>query len=161
MTEREVINYWKGRCFGCSTTNEHGLKLRFWFSQQGCVTKCVIPDYLCGIGGLVHGGMIYLLMDEVCEWTIISRLGRFGVTLEMKVRYLSPAEVNTEIVVEGQIISHDDRNAVMRATVHSLDGKLLAESQSKWMFPSLSSLSKIGKVDESMLREFMTHYPQI
>ncbi|MBM4449464.1 MAG: PaaI family thioesterase [Chloroflexi bacterium] len=99
-------------------------------------------------------------MDEVCEWTIISRLGRFGVTLEMTVRYLSPAEVNTEIVVEGQIISHDDRNAVLRATVHSLDGKLLAESQSRWMFPSLSSLAEIGKVDESMLREFMTHYPQ-
>ena len=160
MTEREVINYWKGRCFGCSTTNERGLKLRFWFSEQGCFTKCVIPDYLCGIGGLAHGGILYLLMDEVCEWTIISRLGQFGVTLEMTVRYLSPAEVNTEIVVEGQIVSHNDRNAAMRATVHSLDGKLLAESQSKWMFPSLSSLAKIGKVDELMLREFMTHYPQ-
>jgi len=75
MNEQEVINYWKGRCFGCSTTNERGLKLRFWSSEQGCFTKCVIPDYLCGIGGLAHGGIVYLLMDEVCEWTIISRLG--------------------------------------------------------------------------------------
>ena len=160
MNEREIINYWKGRCFGCSTTNERGLKLRFWFSEQGCFTKCTIPDYLCGIGGLAHGGIIYLLMDEVCEWTIISRLGRFGVTLEMTVRYLNPTEVNTEIVVEGQIVSHDDRNGVLRATVHSLDGKLLAESQSKWMFPRLSTLAKIGNVEESMLREFLANYPQ-
>jgi acyl-coenzyme A thioesterase PaaI-like protein len=108
---------------------------------------------------LAHGGIVYLLMDEVCEWTIISRLGRFGVTLEMTIRYLGPTEVNTEIVVEGQIVSHDDRNGVLRATVHSLDGTLLAESQSKWMFPSLSSLARIGKVDESMLRDFLANYP--
>jgi len=160
MNEREIINYWKGGCFGCSTTNERGLKLRFWFSEQGCFTKCKIPDYLCGIGRLAHGGIIYLLMDEVCEWTIISRLGQFGVTQEMTVRYLSPTEVNTEIVVEGQIVSHDDRTSVLRAIVHSADGTLLAESQSKWAFPRLSTLAKIGKVEESVLREFLSHYPR-
>lgn len=161
MNDQEVINYWKGLCFGCSTTNEHGLKLRFWFSEKGCYTRCTIPDYLRGIGGLAHGGMIYLLMDDVCEWTVISRLGRFGVTREMTIRYFNPVAVNTEIIVEAQVVSHDVRNADMRATVHSLEGKLMAESNSKWMFPSLSSLAKIGKVDEAMLSEFMTHYPQV
>jgi acyl-CoA thioesterase FadM len=160
MNEREVINYWNGRCFGCSPTNPHGLKLHLWYSEHGCFTRYRVPDYLCGIDGLAHGGIIALLIDEVSEWTLIALLGRFGVTTDMTIRYLNPAEINTEIIVEGQIVSHDDRNAILHTTVHSVEGKLLTEGQSQWMFPSLSSLAKIGKVDESILREFLAHYPQ-
>jgi len=160
MSEREIINYWNGKCFGCSPTNPHGLKLRLWYSDRGCFTRYVVPDYLCGFDGLVHGGILALLIDEVSEWTVISLLGRFGVTTEMTIRYLNPADICTEITIEGQILNHDDRNGILQTVVHSADGKLLAECRSKWIFPGLSTLAKIGKFEESMLNEFLSHYPQ-
>ena len=160
LIPREIPNHWRGSCFGCSRTNTYGLQLRFWLSDQGCFTKCTIPDHLCGIDGLVHGGILATLLDEVGEWTVISRLGRFGMTREISIRYLKPVQTNTELLVEGQIISHDDRNGDLRGTIHSVDGTLLTESESKWIFPSLYSIAKTAKVEESVLQEFLLKYPR-
>lgn len=159
MSEREVPNYWPGRCFGCSTTNPHGLHLRFWYSERGCFTRCTIPDYLCGIEGIVHGGILALLLDEVAEWTIIARLGRFGMTRSISIRYFRAARTDTEITVESQIISHDNKNAVQQSTIHTADGTLVAESTSEWILPSPSVLARVGNADEAMLQEFLAKYP--
>jgi uncharacterized protein (TIGR00369 family) len=106
----------------------------------------------------VHGGILAALMDEVGEWSIISRLGLFGITCEISIRYLKPVPTNTELLVEGQIISHDDRNGVLRSTIRSVDGTLLAESESKWIFPGLSTIAKITEVEEPILQEFLSNY---
>ena len=158
MSEREVPNYWPGRCFGCSKTNPHGLHLRFWYSKNGYFTRCTIPEYLCGIEGVVHGGILALLLDEVAEWTIIAHLGRFGITRSISIRYFKAAKTDTEIIVESQIISHDDRNAVQRSTIHTADGTLLAESTSDWMLPSPSVLAGVGSADRATLEEFLAKY---
>ena len=158
MNEREIPNYWQGNCFGCSRTNTHGLQLRFWLSEHGCFTKCTIPDSLCGLDGLVHGGIIALLLDELAQWTMIGRLGRMGLTREISVRYLKPVLTNTEIIVEAQIISQDDKEVVLRSTIHTIDHVLLAEGESKWLLASLSTIAKISNVDESTLKEFLTKY---
>ncbi|NIQ37507.1 MAG: PaaI family thioesterase [Proteobacteria bacterium] len=159
MDEREIPNHWKGRCFSCSQTNTKGLGLRFWLSEHGCYTRCTIPEYLCGIDGLAHGGMIALLFDEVAEWTMIGRLGKMGMTREISVRYLKPVPTNTEILVEGQIINQNDKNVVVRSTIHSADDELLAESESNWVLASLSTIAKLSAVDELTLQEFLAKYP--
>ena len=158
MSEHEVPNYWPGRCFGCSTTNPHGLHLRFWYSEQGCFTKCTIPDYLCGIDGIVHGGILALLLDEVAQWTNIARLGRFGMTRNISIRYLKPVKTNTEITVESQIISQDERNAVQQSTIRSADGTLAAESRSEWSLPKVSMVASVTSVDEATLQQFLAKY---
>jgi acyl-CoA thioesterase FadM len=94
----------------------------------------------------------------VAAWTIIAHLARLGITREISIRYLKPVPTNTELVVEGQIVSHDEKSAVLRSTVHSAGGRLLAESESKWMFPRLSGIAKIARVDESMLQQFLARY---
>jgi hypothetical protein len=58
MVDQEVPNHWQGNCFGCSTVNASGLGLRFYLSENGCYTKCAVPDHLCGIDGLVHRSTI-------------------------------------------------------------------------------------------------------
>ena len=158
MSEREVPNYWLGGCFGCSTTNPHGLHLRFWYSEKGCFTRCTIPDYLCGIDGVVHGGILALLLDEVAQWTNIARLGRFGMTRNISIQYLKAVRTNTEITIESQIISQDDKNAVQRSTIHSADGTLVAESRSEWMLPKLPVIARVTSADEATLQEFLAKY---
>jgi uncharacterized protein (TIGR00369 family) len=110
---------------------------------------------MCGFDGLVHGGIIATLLDEVGAWTIISTLGRFGITREISIRYLKPAPVNTEIIAEGRIISQDEKNAVLHTTIHSNDRALLAEGESKWVFAKLSTIANISGFDESTLKHFL------
>ena len=159
MNEREIPNYWTGQCFGCSRTNSQGLGLRFWLSEQGCYTRCTIPDYLCGFDGLAHGGIVAFLLDEVAQWTMIAGLGRMGLTREISVRYLKPVPTNTEILAEGQIVNQDDKNVVLRSTIHSTDDVLLAEAESSLVLASISTIAKISNVDEMTLQKFLSRYP--
>ena len=158
---QEIPNHWKGHCFGCSTANSHGLGLHFYLSENenGCYTKCKIPDYLCGVDGIVHGGLTALLLDEVSQWAMIGRIGKMGLTRELTVRYLKPVPTNTEIVVEAKIGTQDEKNTVLHSAVRSVDGEVLAEGESKWMMANLSLIAKVSKLDESQLREFLAHYP--
>ncbi|MDH4260817.1 MAG: PaaI family thioesterase [Gammaproteobacteria bacterium] len=158
MNSHEIPNHWTGQCFGCSRTNAHGLQLHFWLSDRGCFTKCVIPDYLCGIDGLVHGGIIALLLDEVAQWTLIGRHAKFGVTREISVRYLKPVPTNTELLVEAQIVNRDDKNVVLRSTICITPDVPLAEGESKWLLVNPSTVAKLSAVDESTLRRFLSQY---
>jgi uncharacterized protein (TIGR00369 family) len=156
MIEREIPNYWKGQCFGCSRTNTRGLGLRFWHLEQGCYTRCSIPDYLCGMDGLAHGGIIAFLLDEVAQWAMIAHIGRMGLTREIAVRYLKPVPTDTEVVVAGKIITQDGKEVEVRSTMHSNDNLLLAESKSKWHLARISTIAKMSKVDELTLQNFFS-----
>ena len=151
----EIQGRWPGSCFGCSPTNPHGLQLRFRRVEQGCATRCAIPDKLCGFDGLVHGGIIATLLDEAAAWALIAHLGRLGLTREMTTRYFKPVPTNTDIVVEGRILSHDTHNAVIRSSIHAADGTLLAEAESKWAFAKLSRIASIAGVEEKILQQFL------
>ena len=159
VNQLKVPRYWPGNCFGCSPTNAQGLQLRFWVSEQGCFTQCTIPDHLCGFDGLVHGGIIATLLDEVAAWTIIAHLGRIGVTREMLTRFLKPVPTNTELVVEGRVINHDERSADLHSTIRSADGTLLAEGESKWVLPRLSTIASLLGIDEQVVQKFLGTSP--
>ena len=155
----EIPNHWKGQCFGCSTTNSHGLGLRFYLSENGCYTKCTIPDYFCGVDGVAHGGMIALLLDEVSQWAMIGRMGKMGLTREITVRYLRPVPTGTEIIVEARIGAQDEKNTVLHSAVRSTDKVLLAEGESRWTMAKPSVIAKVSKLSESQLNEFLAAYP--
>ncbi len=158
LNEHEIPNYWTGNCFGCSRKNTEGLNLRFWLTEKGCYTRCAIPDHLCGIDGVVHGGILTLVLEEVAQWTIISHFGKFGLTREITVRYLKPVPTNTEILVEAEITNQSERNILFRSTVHSSEGELLTESESNWMFASPAALSRATGFDEFRLQAFLAKY---
>jgi len=159
MNGKEVPNHWGGKCFGCSKTNAHSLGLRFWLSDQGCYTRCAIPDFLCGFDGLVHGGIIAFLLDEVAQWTMISRIGRVGLTREITVRYFKPVPTNTEIVVEGKITHQKGKNVILNSTICSDDHALLAASESSWFLANLAIIAEVSGVDEFTLQAFLSNYP--
>jgi uncharacterized protein (TIGR00369 family) len=155
MTPPKISPTWPGACFGCSPDNPQGLKLHFTPTDEGCITRCTIPVALCGFDGLVHGGIIATLLDEVAGWTIFTRLGKLGVTREMTTRYLKPVPIGEEVVVEGKIVSFDERNAMVRSTVAAADGTVLAEGDSSWAFPRLSRMAALAGVPEETLQHFL------
>ena len=159
ITLREVPKYWDGNCFGCSQTNPIGLRLRFWISEDGCLTRCTISDEMSGFTGITHGGIISTLIDEVCGWTIITHMGgRLGFTSEMAVRYIKPVPTNAEIIVKGRIIEENGKYVRVSASIKSSDDVLLAEGECKYVIPSPAALAKLGNIDTADLQEFMDAY---
>ena len=123
--------------------------------ELGCVARCTIPHWMCGFDGLVHGGIIATLLDEAAAWACIAHLGRLGLTREMTTRYLKPVPTNTEILLEGRVVSHETHSAGIRSSIHSADGALLAEAESSWAFARLSRIASVAGVDEKILQQFL------
>ncbi len=154
FNEIPKVNF--SNCFGCSPSNSHGLKLRFWLSDKGCIkSRCVIPSHFCGFDGLAHGGIIATLLDEIAAWTNFVHLQRIGVTLEASIHYFKPVPTDTEILIEGNLIQNDEKKSIINSTIHSSEGTLLAEAKSTWLLPSSSTIAKMTGVDESEIQKMI------
>jgi len=147
----EIPNVWEFNCFGCSPTNKYGLQLRFYLSDKGCFAEYAVPDYFCGFNHWVHGGIIASMLDEVAAWSIISHLFKVGITREITTKFLKPVQAKTQIRIEGEIISSDEKNAVVQSRIISIEGLLLAKADSKWSLPSTSTLAKVAGMDKDQL----------
>jgi hypothetical protein len=140
------------KCFGCSLNNPHGLQLQFWLSEEGCYTRCSIPSHFCGFDGLVHGGIIGMLLDEVAAWANFVHFFRIGMTVEASIRYLKPVPTETELLLESKIISHSEKSSVIHSSISSKAGILLAEGSSKWLLPDYPLLAKVTGIAEGTLQ---------
>ncbi len=155
MNNNEIEARWPGSCFGCSPSNPIGLKLRFRHAERGCVTRCSIPDILCGFDGLVHGGILSTILDETAAWALFAHLGRFAVTRELTTRFIKPVATNMEIIVEGRVVSHDKGKAQVYCSIRSPEGELLTEAESDWVFVKTSRIASLAGVEEEVLRDFL------
>lgn len=155
MGNNEINARWPGSCFGCSPNNPIGLKLRFRHAERGCETRCSIPDSLCGFDGLVHGGILSTILDETAAWALFAHLGRFAVTRELTTSFIKPVATNTEVIVEGRVVSHDKVKAQVHCSIRSPEGVLLAEAESDWVFVKTSRIASLAGVDEEVLCDFL------
>jgi len=155
MSLDEVKGIWPGPCFGCSPANPHGLRLRFHHTAQGCLTRFTAAENLCGFTGMVHGGIIATLLDEVSAWALIAHLGRLGATREMTTRFLKPVPTGVELTVEGVVAEHDAKGAVIRASIRNHEGVVLAEGESSWAFMKTSRIAALAQVDETVFAQFL------
>lgn len=152
---REVPNYWEGNCFGCSRTNKDGLHLPIYFSEKGCYSITSIPEKFCGFEGLVHGGIIATLLDEIAAWTIIIHLLKMGITQEVKIKYLKPVKTNTPIILEGTIVSQNKEKAIIKSFIKDKENNYLAECESKWFLPDFKTIEKITGKKASKIEEVL------
>ncbi len=119
------------KCFVCGKENEHGIKLNIFSDNENkcAVAKTVIDEKFSGWSGIVHGGIISTLLDEIMAYAAFTA-GGTGVTGEMTVRFKKPVPTGKEISVEGKIESQKGRIVYTSAQI-IFDGEVMAESQGK------------------------------
>ena len=152
---KPVRGRWPGSCFVCSEGHPHGLSLRFHHLEDGVVSYCSVPHTYCGFDGMIHGGIISALMDEAAAYALFARHGALGVTREMTTRFLKPVLTDTELRVEGRVVSFALPNAEVAMAIYDAAGACLAEATSTWAFPRLSRIATLAGVDERILQDFL------
>src|SRR5258707_11790519 len=122
------------KCFGCGGDNVGGMKLTF---EQDNVNRRIVGRFVLGEryqggGGIAHGGIIAVLLDEamgkVCRFREIR-----AVTAELTVEYLKPVDVMKEIVVEGRETEQKGRNVFMTGEIRDAAGAVLARSRARFV----------------------------
>lgn len=122
------------KCFGCGGDNASGMKLTF---EQDNVNRRIVGRFVLGEryqggGGMAHGGIIAVLLDEamgkVCRFRDVR-----AVTAELNVDYLKPVSVEKEIVVEGREVELKGRNLFMVGEIRSDNGEVLARGRGRFV----------------------------
>ena len=101
-------------CFGCSPYNKIGLQLEFWENGDEILAKWQPHKSLEGWVGVLHGGIVASLLDELAGWIVMIKLNTSGVTSNLNVSYLKPVYISKgEITVKGRLASLDGKNALL------------------------------------------------
>ncbi len=96
----EVV--YDGRCFGCGPRNSDGLQMVFEDRGDEAVAEYEVPDRYQSWQGVVHGGVVALILDEAVGWAGWHS-GHPGVTGRLEVRYRQPLRVGERIRVVGRV----------------------------------------------------------
>ena len=120
-------------CFVCGVENLYGLGLEFFETSPGEVTvQTVVPDRFQGYPGIVHGGIVASLVDEVL---VRVHMGsdpsnpRFMYTAKLTVHYRKPVPTEKTIEIIGRARKSKRSAATSVASILGPDGELLVEAE--------------------------------
>jgi len=118
-------------CFVCGLENDFGLKLSFY--QEGDDTVVVdysVPEQYQGYPGVVHGGIVTSMMDEILGRVfMINDPDRFMFTAKLVTRYRKPVPTNTPLKMVGKVVKDRGRIAESKVELFGPDEELLAEAE--------------------------------
>lgn len=125
------------RCFGCSLTNERGLRMPFVRGAEPGVVECryEAAPHLCGMEGVVHGGVQAALLDEAMGFAIHAGLGDEDgpiVTVEFKLRYRRPVPTAAPILVRGRMLRREGANVFVAGEIVDAEGRVCTEAEARW-----------------------------
>ncbi|KAI9322211.1 HotDog domain-containing protein [Dichotomocladium elegans] len=92
---------------------------------------------LCGHAGIIHGGMIATLLDEILGCVAFANLPkRVGFTANLNIDYRNPLPADQWVVLRGRLDRVEGRKAFVEAWIESVDGETrYSEAKSLYIGP--------------------------
>jgi acyl-coenzyme A thioesterase PaaI-like protein len=119
-------------CFVCGSENPIGLHLPFTLDGDDCVIEFAPAKVHEGWGGVMHGGLISTLLDEVMT-RVCWEKGFPSVTAQMEMRFKKPVEIGSKTVTRGRIEKHRGRLLNCSAEMTLADGTVVATATGKFV----------------------------
>lgn len=134
--DRMVFDDPANSCFGCSPHNARGLGLSFTNRDDGGVeTVYVAAADLCGMSGVVHGGVQATMMDEAMGFAAHAALESEDLdiaTIELAVRYHRPTPTGEPITLRARLVRSEGRDLWMEGEIRDASGRICTEATSRW-----------------------------
>jgi acyl-coenzyme A thioesterase PaaI-like protein len=134
-------------CFACGELNEIGLHLQLNLERGRCWTELQLPRRFEGWEGLIHGGILCTILDEVMAWSLVAQ-DNWGVTARMSVTFRKPVTVGRAIRAEGWITED-------RRRIHVTAGRIVDASTGEELV--LAEATYVA-ASESRKRELKQNY---
>ena len=115
-------------CFACGKNNPIGLKLSFKEENDKYITTFTSRPEHQSYDGILHGGIISTLLDEIMAGYIYSK-GLTGVTARLEVRFRQPTPIGEKLTVTGSIKAQRGKMYEMAGIVELTDGTVTAEAK--------------------------------
>ncbi|WP_409180778.1 PaaI family thioesterase [Amycolatopsis sp. VS8301801F10] len=111
-------------CFGCGPGNPVGLKLRMRKLPNGEFGAVTVfsPDY-ASYPGIVHGGIVHVLLDEVMGDTLALVHGMLAFSVSLSSRMLLPLRVGVPYTTAARIAGQGNGVLHTEAEITGPDGE--------------------------------------
>ncbi|MFZ5626791.1 MAG: PaaI family thioesterase [Bacillota bacterium] len=120
-------------CFACGKQNPRGLHLEFTIEGEEYVTTFTPGPVHQGYPGIMHGGIICTLLDEVMG-RYLWKQGLTAPTAELRVRFRRPVPINEPLQVRGRVVNRRGRVIEMEASLILLrDQQVAATATGKFI----------------------------
>jgi acyl-coenzyme A thioesterase PaaI-like protein len=120
-------------CFVCGRENPAGFHLHFFQADDGCVYADFIPqEPHQGFPGVMHGGLISTLLDELIGRTAIAH-DIWCMTAKLEIRYRKPVPIGEPLKLKGEITRQDGRILEGRGELALSDGTVAAEARGTYL----------------------------
>lgn len=116
-------------CFVCGMQNPIGLKAFFYRDEQGrVVARFTGREEHQGYPGVMHGGIVTALLDEVIGRVAIAH-GLWAVTAKLEVRFRHPVPLGQPLTLVGELTHLRSRTLEGRGEIRLKDGIIAAEAE--------------------------------
>jgi len=119
-------------CFACGPKNPIGLKLDFELNDDVVEIKFTPQEVHQGFTGIMHGGLISTLLDEVMANVLYLQEIK-AVTAKMEVKFRKPIKIGRELTITGWIERKKRRTIDTAAKIINQDGEKVAEAEAVFM----------------------------
>jgi len=114
-------------CFACSQQNPIGLKLKPVQDGERVTAEFTAGKFHQGWGNVIHGGILYTLLDEVTAYAMLCRGIELGVTARSEIRFRQPAPINQPIQASAWVTSLTKRLVEVRGELSLKDSTVIVE----------------------------------
>ena len=117
-------------CFVCGRKNPKGLYMSFYDNGANeVVSEYTVSDEFQGYPGVVHGGVVAAMLDEVvCRVAMIEDHHHFMMSVKLELKYRHPVPTGVKLRVVGQIKRLRGRLGKATGEVILPDGTMAVES---------------------------------
>jgi len=120
-------------CFVCGLQNPIGLKLAFYQDAEADQVRAeiTVPDEYQGYPGVVHGGIVSAILDEVAGRAIMLRRSDDDLmaTLRLTVRFRRPTPTGTPLTALGWVERMGGVGARVAGEIRIPDGTVTADCE--------------------------------
>jgi len=118
------------KCFACGVENSRGLGLSFYeVGPDEVMAECTIPGHFEGYPGIVHGGIVATMLDEVTgRAAMIGEHARFRLTAKLEIRYRKPVPSEQPLRLRGIVVRRKGHVAFAHSELILADGTVAAEA---------------------------------
>ena len=107
-------------CFGCGSDNEIGIQLDGFEVDGSLVTAPFVPrPQFAGFEGIIHGGVLATVLDEISAWSAMLTEGVFVFTATLDIRYQKKATVDEVFTLTATVTERRGRRLSIEAKVLS------------------------------------------
>ena len=110
VLDKAITEPWFGHklhvCFVCSPNIQNGLNLKFFETNQGGAgCRWRAKEGFENYPGMIHGGIMTTILDELLGFSIYHETGMFAVSVKAKLQWRKPMNVGDEIIGWAKIVS--------------------------------------------------------